>query len=63
MSRSFYQVFVTYILQMFSEGTVSAPADISVFSFGPQAVKQAEGNYRHRSSYPLIKLWQHGGQW
>jgi hypothetical protein len=36
----FYEVFVTYILHMFDEGTVSGPAEIiSVFNFSPHVVK------------------------
>jgi hypothetical protein len=56
MSRLCHKVFVTYILQMFNEGTVSGPADIiSVFNFSPHVFKQVEGNCSHCISYPPSK--------
>jgi hypothetical protein len=51
MSWLYDQVYVTYILQMFSEGAMSGLVDISVFSFGPH-VKQVEGICSHCISYP-----------
>jgi hypothetical protein len=62
LSRLYGLVFVTYILRLFSEGTVTGPADIiSMFIFGSHVVKQVEGNCSHRGSYPPIKFWQ--SQW
>jgi hypothetical protein len=52
LSRLYDQVFVTYILQMFNEGTMSGPVDISVFNFSLHVVKQVEGNCSHSISYP-----------
>jgi hypothetical protein len=47
---------------MFNEGTVSVPADISVFNFSPHVVKQVEGNYNYCISYPPSKFRQSGSQ-
>jgi hypothetical protein len=64
LSRLYDQVFVTYILQVFNEGTVSGPADnISVLNFGPHVIKQVEGNYSHCISCPPSKFRQSGNQW
>jgi hypothetical protein len=52
-----------YILQMFNEGIVSGPADISVFNFSPHVVQQVTINCSHRISYPPSKLRQNGNQW
>jgi hypothetical protein len=55
---------VLYILQMFSEHTVSGPADImSVFSFGSHVVEQVGGNCNHCISCPPSKFRQSGSQW
>jgi hypothetical protein len=44
LSRLHDQVFVTHILQMFNESTVSGPADKkSVFNFSPHVVKKVSG--------------------
>jgi hypothetical protein len=37
------QVFVTYILQMFNDSTMSGLPDIFVYNFSPYVVKQFEG--------------------
>jgi hypothetical protein len=60
MSRLYDRGFVTYILQMINEGTVSGPADISVFSFSPHAAKQVKGNCSHCISYPPNKFRKSG---
>jgi hypothetical protein len=52
LSRLYDQVFVTYILQMFNEGTVSGPANTSVFNSSPNIVKQVDSNCSHCISYP-----------
>jgi hypothetical protein len=55
---------VTYILQMFNEGTVSGPADIiSVLNFSPHVAKQIEGNCSHCMSCPPSKFRQNDSQW
>jgi hypothetical protein len=63
MSGLYDQLFVIYILQMFNEGTVSGPADISVLNFSPHVVKQVEGNWSHCISHPPSKFRQCVSQW
>jgi hypothetical protein len=63
LSRLYDQVFVIYILQMFSEDIMSGLVDIiSVFSFSPH-VKQVKGNCSHCIFYRPSKFRQSSSQW
>jgi hypothetical protein len=64
LSRLHDQVFVTYILHVFSEGNVSGPAAdiLSIFTFSPHVLKQVEGKCSHCSFYAPSKFQQSGSQ-
>jgi hypothetical protein len=64
LSRLYDQVFVTHILRIFKEGTMTGLADIiSAFKFSPHVVKQVEGNCSHCITYPPSKFRPSGSQW
>jgi hypothetical protein len=57
LSRLYDQIFKTYILHLFNEGTVSGPADISLFNFSSHVVCQVKSKVK-LSRY---MQWMHMG--